>query len=391
MIKAMKYTTIEEHPALAPATPIRALPAYSGGRDAAAVRRDTGYQGPVVKLAANEGSEGPFPSACAALEKMAPSAQRYPAAYAVPVGEALARFHGADSSEVMVGGGGCALLAHLSSAYLEPGDEVVFGRPTFHLYRLDALRMGATAVPVPLAADGSYDLPALRAAVTPKTRLLYVCTPNNPTGGMVPRAQLEAFINELPPRVLPIIDEAYFEYMDHPDYPDPIHIARRYRRPVVVLRTFSKIYGLAGLRLGYALAPPAVVATCRRIQNPYEVTRAAQVAAVASLEHPEELERRRQQNLAGRQRLFEGLRALGFQPFPSQANFACVRVGEAKAISNELEHRGVIVRPLDAMGDPGSLRITVGTPAEIETFLHRFAEVMRTRRPACSEPHQAAS
>jgi len=365
-----------DHPSLAPTPAIRSLPPYSAGRDAAAVRRDTGYAGVVIKLASNEGADGPFPSALAALEAFGPTVQRYPDAYAIPVSEALARFHGVDSKEVMVGGSGCAILSHLSSAYLGEGDEVVFGQPTFHVYRLEALRMGATPVPVPLKDDGIYDLVALRKAIGPRTRLVYVCTPNNPTGGLVSRSELQAFLEDLPPRVLPIIDEAYFEYVVHPDYPDPIRVGRSYaQRPVVVLRTFSKIWGLAGLRIGYAIAPAAVVETCRRIQNPYEVTRAAQVAALASLTHPEELTRRRDRNTAGRTRLFQGLRTLGLEPMPSQGNFACVRVGQAKAVAKQLEACGVIVRPLDAMGDPTSIRITVGTPAEIESFLSALARV----------------
>jgi histidinol-phosphate aminotransferase len=384
----MRYTSPAEHPALAPRDAIRALPPYSAGRDAAAVRRDTGYQGPVVKLASNEGAEGPFPAARAALETVASSVQRYPDAYALPVSEALARFHQVGTNEVMVGGSGCAVLAHLSSAFLEVGDEVVFGQPTFHVYRLEALRMGATPSGVPLKGDGTYDLSALRNAVGPKTRLVYLCTPNNPTGGLIRRAELAAFVNDLPERVLPIIDEAYFEYVDHPDYPDPVRVARPYDRPVVVLRTFSKIYGLAGLRIGYAIAPEAVIATCRRIQNPYEVTRAAQVAALASLEHPEDLARRREQNTAGRSRLFAGLRELGFEPFPSQGNFACVRVGGARIVAKELEARGVIVRPLDAMGDPTSIRITVGTPEEINTFLATFAEVLRSVPSGSTDPQK---
>lgn len=372
----MSQSPSPDHPSLTPRDAIRALPAYSAGRDAAAVRRDTGYEGPVVKLASNEGAEGPFPSARRALEELAPSVQRYPDAYAIPVSEALARFHGVDAKEVMVGGSGCALLAHLSSAFLEVGDEVVFGQPTFHVYRLEALRMGAIPVPVPLKTDGTYDLPALRRAIGPRTRLVYVCTPNNPTGGLVSRAELTEFLDDLPPRVLPIIDEAYFEYVERSDYPDPVRIVRPCARPVVQLRTFSKIYGLAGLRVGYVVAPEALVSICRRIQNPYEVTRAAQVAALASLQHPQELARRRELNVQGRKWLFEGLHRLGLEPLPSQANFACVRVGRARPLASALEARGVIVRPLDAMGDPTSIRITVGTPEEVETFLATLAEVL---------------
>lgn len=386
----MSHASPQDHPSLVPRDAIRALPAYSSGRDAAALRRDTGYDGPVVKLASNEGAQGPFPSARAALEEFAPSVQRYPDAYSLPVSEALARLHGVDAKEVMVGGSGCALLAHLSSAFLDVGDEVVFGQPTFHVYRLEALRMGAIPVPVRLKTDGTYDLPALRKAIGPRTRLVYVCTPNNPTGGLVSREELAAFLDDLPPRVLPIIDEAYFEYVEHPDYPDPVRVARPCARPVVILRTFSKIYGLAGLRIGYVVAPETVVSTCRRIQNPYEVTRAAQVAALASLQHPEELAHRREQNTSGRQRLFEGLRRLGLEPLPSQANFACVHVGRAKPLANALEARGVIVRPLDAMGDPAGMRITVGTPEEVETFLEIVAELLRSKQGLIA-PHEVSS
>jgi len=373
----MDNTLTEEHPALLPRASIRSLPAYSAGRDAAAVRHDTGYQGMVIKLASNEGAERPFPAARVALESISTTVQRYPDSHSMPLSEALARFHGVEPNEVIVGGSGCALLAHLSSAYLEVGDEVVFGHPTFHVYRLEALRMGALPVPVPLKADGTYDLPAMRRAIGPRTRLVYICTPNNPTGGLVSRAELTAFLEDLPPRVLPIIDEAYFEYVAHPDYPDPVRITSPCARPAVVLRTFSKIYGLAGLRVGYAVAPAAVVATCRRIQNPYEVNRAAQAAALASLGQANELTRRRAQNEAGRTRLCAGLRTLGLESLPSQGNFACVRVGHAKALASALEARGVIVRPLDAMGDPTSIRITVGTPKEIEAFLDAFAAVLR--------------
>ena len=369
----MDNVLTEEHPALAPRAAIRSLPAYSAGRDAAAVRRDTGYQGLVIKLASNEGAEGPFPAARAALESVSTAVQRYPDSYSTPVSEALARFHGVEPNEVIVGGSGCALLAHLSSAYLEVGDEVVFGQPTFHVYRLEALRMGAIPVPVPLKADGTYNLPAMRRAIGPRTRLVYICTPNNPTGGLVSRSELTAFLEDLPARVLPIIDEAYFEYVAHPDYPDPVRISSPCARQAVVLRTFSKIYGLAGLRIGYAVAPAAVVATCRRIQNPYEVTRTAQAAALASLGHPNELTRRRAQNEAGRTRLCAGLRTLGLEPLTSQGNFACVPVGHAKAVAGAMEARGVIVRPLDAMGDPTSIRITVGTPEEVEAFLDALA------------------
>jgi histidinol-phosphate aminotransferase len=364
------------HLSLAPRAALNLLAPYSAGRDAAALRRDSGFTGTVVKLASNEGAEGPFPAANEAIAAILTSAHRYPDAYAAPLCAALAQFHRVNSDEVIVSNGGCALISHLSSAFLEVGDEVIFGRPTFHLYRLEALRMGAVPVQVAVKGDGSYDLPAMRRAIGPKTRLVYICTPNNPTGGMISRSELADFLDGLPPRVLPIVDEAYFEYVEHTDYADSIRIARPCERPVVVMRTFSKIYGLAGMRIGYAVAPPDAIASVRKIQNPYEVNRVSQAAALASLMHPDELARRRSRNSVARELLTGGLRALGLEPLPSQANFACVRVGDAQGIARALEGRGVIVRPLDAMGDPASIRITVGTAQEVDVFLRAFAAVL---------------
>lgn len=352
-----------------------AVEPYSAGRDAAKVRQETGYSGAIVRLASNEGSEGPFPAALAAIIAALPELQRYPQSGASALTAALAKFHGVMIDEVLVTGGGCSALAHLASALLEPGDEAVFGNPTFHLYRQDVLRMGALPVAVALTADGRYDLDALRVAVNSRTRFVYICNPNNPTGGLVPRAALEAFLADLPTHVLPIVDEAYFEYVDSPDYPDPVRARRLAERPIVIVRTFSKIYGLAGARIGYAIAPPAIVAACRKVQNPYEVNRLAQVAALASLQSHEELDQRLARNRTARELLITGLQELGIEPLPSQANFVCVRGGDATRTARALEQHGIIVRPLNAMGDPTSIRVTVGTAHEIAAFLAAFKTV----------------
>jgi histidinol-phosphate aminotransferase len=251
--------------------------------------------------------------------------------------------------------------------------------------------MGAVPVQVAIKGDGSYDLPAMRRAIGPKTRLVYICTPNNPTGGMISRSELADFLDGLPPRVLPIVDEAYFEYVEHTDYADSIRIVRPCERPVVVMRTFSKIYGLAGMRIGYAVAPPDAIASVRKIQNPYEVNRVSQAAALASLMHPDELARRRARNSVARELLTGGLRALGLEPLPSQANFACVRVGDAQGVARALEGRGVIVRPLDAMGDPASIRITVGTAQEVDVFLRAFAAVLGRSGAGSAHPSRIDS
>lgn len=359
-----------------PRAALQSLAPYSTGRDVAAVRRDTGYAGPLVKLASNEGAEGPFPAALDAMRSTHMDMQRYPEAGARALRHALASHHGVAPEEVLVTAGGCGALQHLTSALLEVGDEVAYCSPTFHLYRLETLRAGAKPVTAALDAAGSYDLDALGRAVTARTKLIYICTPNNPTGGLVERNALQGFLESLPEHVLPVVDEAYFEYVDSPQYPDPVRVTRLVRRPCVILRTFSKIFGIAGLRIGYAIAPLDIVEACQKVQNPYEVNRVAQAAALASLNSPDELSRRIHTNRRNRALLVAGLEALGMLPLPSQANFVCLKVGQALSVARALEQHGVIVRPLDAMGDPASIRVTVGTETEVSVFLSAFKRVM---------------
>jgi histidinol-phosphate aminotransferase len=359
---------------------IDSLLPYSTGRDAETVRYDSGFRGDIVKLASNEGAEGPFPEARRAIEQSLEAAQRYPAAGARALSAALADYHGVGPEQVLVAAGGCAVLHHLASALLEEHDEVAFCSPTFHLYRLEALRAGAGVATAPLAKDGAYDLAALESRITERTKLVYVCTPNNPTGGLVSREALRRFLERVPSHVLPVIDEAYFEFVDSPEYPEPWRVQAPADRPVVIMRTFSKVYGLAGLRVGYALAPPAIVKACQKVQNPYEVNCLAQVAALASLRCPEELARRVKANQCARTRLLEGLKVLGLKPLPSQANFVCVEVGSAMKAARTLEAHGIIVRPLDAMGDAHSIRITVGTEREVDAFLGALASELEVLR-----------
>jgi histidinol-phosphate aminotransferase len=363
--------------AFRPRVALQALAPYSTGRDVAAVRRETGYTGPLVKLASNEGAEGPFPVALEAMSRTHIDMQRYPESGARTLRHALASHHGVPPEEVLVTAGGCGALQHLTSALLEVGDEVAYCSPTFHLYRLETLRAGARPVTASLDAAGSYDLDALARAVTARTKLIYVCTPNNPTGGLVDRSALQAFLESLPEHVLPIVDEAYFEYVDSPQYPDPVRVTKVTSRPHVIIRTFSKIFGIAGLRVGYAIAPPDIVAACQKVQNPYEVNRVAQAVALASLNDPEELSRRILTNRRNRALLLAGLEKLGMSPLPSQANFVCLKVGQASSVARALEQHGVIVRPLDAMGDTTSIRVTVGTEAEVAIFLSAFERVIR--------------
>jgi histidinol-phosphate aminotransferase len=329
------------------------------------VRRELGLER-VAKLASNEGPYGPFPAALQAIERAARDLNRYPEA-GEQLRERLAAKHAVEPSRVALGSGADGLVNLLALTYLEPGDEVVMGWPSFVSYRLSAMKMGAAVVTAPLR-DGKYDPDELISRVTPATRLVYVCNPNNPTGGMVARDELARLLDALREDVLVVVDEAYHEYVTDPDYPDAI-AEHRDRPNVCALRTFSKIYGLAGLRIGYAVAPAAVVDALGRARNAFDITELAHVAALASLDDDAEVGRRRSLNEQGREQLRSGMEQLGLAPMPSVGNFLCVEVGDGSGLAAALEREGVIVRPLEPFGAAASIRVTVGEPDDNALFL----------------------
>jgi histidinol-phosphate aminotransferase len=360
-------------PALEPIAP------YEGGKPVEEVQRELGLDR-VVKLASNEGPYGPFPAALEALRRATEELNRYPDGNAYRLRGALAERHGVRPEEIVHGSGADGVLGYLAQALLDPGDEVVFGWPSFASYPLHALKMGAVPRAVPLR-DYTYDLDALLEAVGPRTKIVYVCTPNNPTGTMTGRAELAAFLEALPNHVLAVIDQAYFEYVDEPDYPDAVEEHFKAGRRVAVLRTFSKIYGLAGLRVGYGVAPEEIVTACAKVRPAFDVSLAAQEAAVASVGDEQELARRRVLNREGRIELERILRAAGLDPVgPAVGNFLFVETGgDGRAFFEALLREGVIVRPMGGFGAPGAVRISVGTPEE-----HAFlaAALARVGTPA---------
>lgn len=358
---------------------VEALVPYEPGKPADELRRELGLDS-IVKLASNEGPYGPFPAARAALESGIDELNRYPDGGIYRLREALARRHSVASENVAVGAGADALISYLSLALLDAGDNVVCGWPSFPSYVIDARKLEADAVLVPLA-DGHYDLGALADAIDDKTRIVYVCNPNNPTGTMVDRAALDAYFECVPPHVLTVLDEAYWEYVDGPGYPDGIADYARAGKCVLVLRTFSKIYGLAGLRVGYGVGPRDVIAAIRKVQNAFDVTQPAQDAALASLDDSAELERRRQANADGRRQLWEGLLDLGLAPVgPAVANFVYVDVGvDGRRVFESLLQQGVIVRPMAAFGAESAIRISVGLEHENETCLAALRTVLGER------------
>jgi histidinol-phosphate aminotransferase len=346
---------------------IAELVPYEPGKPVEEVQRELGLER-VVKLASNEGPFPPFPAALEAIERSERELNRYPDGGAFALRSALAERHGVAFEEVVVGGGADGVIDLLSQATLEPDDEIVCGWPSFPSYVLDALKLGAVPRKVPLR-DHVYDLDAMLAAIGPRTKLVYVCHPNNPTGTANGRDELLAFLDALPGHVLAVLDQAYFEYIDDPEYADGVAEAFKGGRPVVVLRTFSKIYGLAGLRVGYGIAPAAVVTATSKVRRAFDVAASAQAAALASLDDPAEIARRRELNRDGRERLAALMREHGLEPVePSLGNFLFADVGDGRDLFERLLREGVIVRPLAGFGAPEAIRVSVGTPEENELF-----------------------
>jgi histidinol-phosphate aminotransferase len=360
---------------------VTGLVPYEPGKPIEEVQRELGLER-VVKLASNEGPFPPFPAALDAIARVSAELNRYPDGGAYLLRAALAERHGVRFEEVAFGAGADGIVDCVSQAALEPGDSVVCGWPSFPSYVIDALKVGAEARRVPLR-DERYDLPALLEAVDERTKIVYLCHPNNPTGTSNGRAELDAYFDGVPAHVLTVLDQAYFEYVDDPDYPDGIEEYFKSGRRVLVLRTFSKIFGLAGLRIGYAVGPPDVVEAIGKVRRAFDVSSAAQAAALASLDDPTELERRRRLNTTGRAELERTLREHGFDCVgPAVANFLYVDTGaDARVLFDELLRLGVIVRPLAGFGAPTAIRVTVGTPDENAFFAAALAR-LRDRVPA---------
>ncbi len=344
---------------------LRETTPYKAGTSVGAVRRRFGIDAP-VKLSQNENPLGSSPHALAAVRALESLSDYDEDDHATLRGR-LARRYDLDVASVVLGHGSNELIALVFAAFVDPGDEVVFARPTFSLFLKDAKAAHARPIEVPLR-DGVHDLDAMLAAVTPATKVVFVCDPNNPTGTRVERDAFLAFAKALPPDVLLVIDQAYREFMD-PAGTDGVDVLRA-RPATLVLRTASKIYGLAAARFGYGYSSPEIVGYLDRVRVPFNVSRPAAVAVLAALEDEAFVERSRRSNDEGRAFLTNSLRAMGLHVYPSAANFVAVEVPtEAEAAYESLLQRGVIVRSGDGLRMPGRLRVTVGTRDQNEAFL----------------------
>jgi histidinol-phosphate aminotransferase len=349
---------------------------YAPGKPIAEVKRELGLDR-VVKLASNENPYGPSPLAIQAVERAAREMHIYPDGAAYNLKQAVADKFGIPAANVMVGNGSDELIHLLGLMFLNEGDEVIVGDPSFVRYDAAAQLAPAKLVKVPLDADLRHDLPAMARAVTDRTKMLFIANPNNPTGTVVTREEVDRLMADVPDHVVVILDEAYYEFAQHlPEYPVSLDYVRQGRN-VVGLRTFSKAYGLAGVRLGYGFAPEAIVDAYQRAREPFNVNSLAQAAGVAALQDDEHVRKTVENNRRGLERLAGVFTSLGAKPIDSFANFAYADMGApADPIFRALLQRGVIVRAGSHVGHPNCLRVSVGTEEEMQIFENELRAVV---------------
>lgn len=366
-----------------PVTPAQGAPAgvkelapYKPGRPIGEVARELGLDpAGIVKLASNENPLGMSPKAVAAMQQVLTGAARYPDANGHDLKQALAAHYGVDAGWITLGNGSNDVLELAARALVGPGQQIVYSRYAFVVYPLVAKAIGAVGVEVPDAGLG-HDLDAMLAAITPQTRLVFLANPNNPTGTFIEGERLLRFMEQVPPQVAVVLDEAYTEYLQPAQRYDALSWVKRFPN-LIVSRTFSKAYGLAGLRVGFAVAQPALTDLMGRVRQPFNVNSLALVAAQAVLADADYLARSFAVNEQGRAQLSAAFDALGLSYVPSAGNFVLVKVGDAAAVNDALLRAGVIVRPVANYGLPEWLRVSVGLPEENQRFIDALTAILK--------------
>src|SRR6266481_3986434 len=360
---------------------LRGLPVYVPGKPIEEVERELKIH--AVKLASNENPLGPSPKGIAAAKAVLADANRYPDGGTHALRETLAERHGVSADELFIGLGSSELIDLAARMLLRAGLQGLTSEGTYAPFSVAIRASGAELVLVP-QRECAFHLQAIAKAITPKTGVIYLANPNNPTGSAFGRAEFDEFLASVPDGVLVVLDEAYIHYGFSMGFGDSVEAYRK-RQNLLILRTISKVYGLAGLRIGYAIGRPELLSAMNKLRTPFNTSGVAQAAALAALDDKEHVTRCIETNAAERKRLSEDLAKMGFQPVPSEANFVFIVVGpEAKALSDDLLQLGVIVRPLGWMGFPEAIRISVGTAEENDKCLSAMTQVI-SRRAGKSE------
>ena len=351
------------------------LPVYQPGRPIEEVARELGIPAAdIIKLASNENPLGPSPAALAAMEKALHNLHLYPDGNAFYLKKRLAEKLGVGPENIILGNGSNEIIEFVGHALIEPGTEVVVSQYCFAVYPIVTALFGGTLVTVS-ARDFGHDLPAMRRAITPRTRALFAANPNNPTGTRAADAELKQLIDEAPRNVLIALDQAYIEFLEQPL--DLLPVVRAGSNPnLLLMRTFSKIHGLAGLRLGYGIGHPDLIAALEKIRQPFNINALVQAGALAALDDAEHIARTRQNNLSGLRFFEDAFRTLDVRFIPSSANFILLHVGDGARVFGELQKQGVITRPMAGYQLPEWLRISIGTPAENERCLAALRRVL---------------
>lgn len=353
---------------------VHRLKPYVPGKPVEEVQRELGLK-EVIKLASNENPLGPSPKAIEAAMKVLPEAHRYPDDSYFRLRRQIASVYNVPPDWVLLGRGSDEILLHIVQTFVEPGDEVVFSTPSFVMYDILSTLMDAVCVKVPLR-DFVHDVAGLIEAVTEKTKIVFIDNPNNPAGTILRERSVRSLLDEIPEGVIVVLDEAYAEFVEAPDYPKSLDYVRE-GYPVIVLRTFSKAYGLAGLRVGYGFSRPEITQYLLKVREPFNVSSVAAAAAEAALDDVEFLERVRKTVWTGKRLMYRGLEQLRLSYVPTEANFVLVDVKRpAKEVADALLRKGIIVRPCEPFGLPTHLRVDIATPENVEKFISALKEVL---------------
>ncbi|HEY3761375.1 MAG TPA: histidinol-phosphate transaminase [Verrucomicrobiae bacterium] len=354
---------------------LKNLPVYQPGRPIEEVARELGLAADsIIKVASNENPFGPSPLAIAAMQKAVAGVNLYPDGNAFYLKRKLADKLGVEPANLILGNGSNEIIEFVAHALLGPGDDIVVSQFCFAIYPIVAKMAGANVVTVP-AKDYGHDLQAMLRAITPRTKIIFVANPNNPTGTLAAREEVIRFVNDVPDNVLLVMDEAYIEFLNDPvDLVSLIRLGAR--KNLILMRTFSKIYGLAGLRIGYGIAPAEFISALEKIRQPFNVNLLAQTAAFAALDDDGHVRKTRANNLAGLEFFGQAFRELKLEFVPSHANFILVRVGQGQKVFETMQAQGVITRPMGGYQLPEWIRISVGTPQENERCLRALKSAL---------------
>jgi histidinol-phosphate aminotransferase len=347
---------------------------YIPGKPVEEAERELNITG-IIKLASNENPLGPSPKALEAVTKYAKDIYLYPDQGSFELTRLIAEYVGVEPGNIAVGNGSDELMLNAALSYISSGDEAIISLNTFSTYETVSKLMDASIVRVNLS-NLTYDLGAMLKMTGPKTKMIFICNPNSPTGTIVTQKDLDSFMSKVPQDIIVLIDEAYMEYADSPDFPDSIKYVKA-NKNVIVTRTFSKIYGLAGLRVGYAVARPEIIKYLNLVRMPFSVNRLAQMAGAAALADKAHVTKSKKNNAEGVAYLYLELDKLGVSYLKTQANFIFIDIkDDADGMFLELMRKGVIIRPLTSFGLPGAIRVTVGTPEQNRKFIKALSEVL---------------